>query len=248
MCSLALAQYHQPPQHQQQPQDDGQYKPQQYRDDSYSQPTRPPPKIISHKQAQNHDGAFKYAFAAENGLSQGEIISPDGSRNGGYTYVDPHGKKISVKYTAGKEGFRIIEGDHLPKSPEHAQPAPAAPYNQYQQRGPEDDGSYRPELYEKPEEHRPAYAPPQPIYKPAPAPYRPAISYPQPQPVPQYQPQPYHQPPTQPQYQPRPQQYQPPQPSYEQRSNQLEEKEPEYHDEPGKPNTFGNGYFFEFAG
>lgn len=76
-----------------------------------------PPQIISHKQSQNHDGQFKYAFHAENGLAQGEVISPDGTRNGGYTYVDPHGKKILVKYSAGKEGFRILESsDHIPKA------------------------------------------------------------------------------------------------------------------------------------
>lgn len=75
------------------------------------------PSIISHKQSQNHDGNFKYAFHAENGLAQGEVISPDGARSGGYTYIDPHGKKVLVKYSAGKEGFRIIESsDHIPKA------------------------------------------------------------------------------------------------------------------------------------
>lgn len=75
------------------------------------------PSIISHKQSLTHDGNFKYAFHAENGLAQGEVISPDGARSGGYTYIDPHGKKILVKYSAGKEGFRIIESsDHIPKA------------------------------------------------------------------------------------------------------------------------------------
>ncbi|XP_018331454.1 uncharacterized protein LOC108741232 isoform X2 [Agrilus planipennis] len=87
---------------------------------AYSAPRTPSPQIISHKQALNHDGNFKYAFAAENGLAQGESIAPDGSRTGGYTYVDPNGKKISVKYTAGKDGFKILEGDHIPKAPPHA--------------------------------------------------------------------------------------------------------------------------------
>ncbi|KAL3277420.1 hypothetical protein HHI36_012768 [Cryptolaemus montrouzieri] len=138
----------------------------QYVQQQYSQPqqqynaqpqynTPPPPQILSHKQALNHDGNFKYVFTAENGLAQGETIAPDGSRNGGYTYVDPTGRKISVKYSAGKEGFRILEGDHLPKAPLPIAPlpAPAAPsYNPqaYNTIGRQDDGQYRPELYEKP--------------------------------------------------------------------------------------------------
>lgn len=90
--------------------------PQQQQQDYY-RPKKVPPQILSHKQSQNHDGQFKYAFHAENGLAQGEVISPDGTRNGGYTYVDPAGKKILVKYSAGKEGFRIIESsDHIPKA------------------------------------------------------------------------------------------------------------------------------------
>jgi hypothetical protein len=73
-----------------------------------------------HKQALGHDGSFNYAFAADNGLQQGETISPDGTRIGSYSYVDPNGKKISVKYSAGRDGFRILEGDHVPKAPQIA--------------------------------------------------------------------------------------------------------------------------------
>jgi hypothetical protein len=69
-----------------------------------------------HKQALGQDGSFKYAFAADNGLQQGETISPDGTRLGSYSYVDPNGNKISVKYSAGRDGFRILEGDHVPKA------------------------------------------------------------------------------------------------------------------------------------
>lgn len=86
-----------------------------------------------HKQALAQDGSFNYAFAADNGLQQGESISPDGTRRGAYSYVDPNGKKISVKYTAGKDGFRILEGDHLPKAPA---PVAAAPVGGYAPRPP----------------------------------------------------------------------------------------------------------------
>lgn len=112
LISATLSQYTKPlfenPQQQQQ------YNAAPQRED-YHRPKKVP-SIISHKQSQTHDGNFKYAFHAENGLAQGEVISPDGTRSGGYTYIDPHGKKILVKYSAGKEGFRILESsDHIPK-------------------------------------------------------------------------------------------------------------------------------------
>lgn len=75
------------------------------------------PAILMHKQALQEDGGFQYAFAADNGLRQGESIRPDGSRTGAYSYTDPDGKEISVKYTAGRDGFRIVQGDHVPKAP-----------------------------------------------------------------------------------------------------------------------------------
>ena len=106
---------------------DAQYQ-QQYdhqpRYQQYEEPLRPQPVILMHKQALGQDGSFKYAFAADNGLQQGETISPDGTRTGSYSYVDPNGKKISVKYSAGKDGFRILEGDHVPKAPPAAAAAP----------------------------------------------------------------------------------------------------------------------------
>ncbi|XP_039282103.1 uncharacterized protein LOC111059889 isoform X2 [Nilaparvata lugens] len=109
---------------------------QQYAEDgSYSK--RPLPLILMHKQALTHDGNFNYVFAADNGLKQGETISPDGSRQGSYSYVDPSGKTISVKYTAGKDGFKILEGDHIPKPVPALPVAPAyteqiPPYQQFQ--------------------------------------------------------------------------------------------------------------------
>lgn len=139
-----------------------QYPNRQYDDsEQYNYQRTPPPQILTHKQALNHDGNFKYLFTSENGLAQGESIAPDGSRNGGYSYVDPTGRKISVKYTAGKEGFRILEADHLPKAPQPIAPLPAAqspvpqayrpqPYN-LQGAGSDDDGQYRPQIYERPQ-------------------------------------------------------------------------------------------------
>ena len=44
-----------------------------------------------------------------------EKITADGERIGQYSYIDNDGKTITVKYTAGKDGFRILEGDHVPR-------------------------------------------------------------------------------------------------------------------------------------
>ncbi|XP_017783279.1 PREDICTED: GATA zinc finger domain-containing protein 10-like, partial [Nicrophorus vespilloides] len=200
--------------------------------------SKPPPRILSHQQSQNHDGGFKFAFAAENGLAHSEAIAPDGSRNGGYSYVDPHGKTISVKYTAGKEGFRILEGQHVPKeSPQHQaiqqqqqqqqqqqyqQPEHRVPHYAQQQ---QHSDHFRIPLYTK-QQHAP---PPRPVYI-------------EQQQQPKYSPQPRY-PEQQPKYT---------QPKYVQEtsaSNSVEEsKEPEYNDEPGKAYSFGNGYAFQFSG
>ncbi|CAH2004094.1 unnamed protein product [Acanthoscelides obtectus] len=188
--------------------------------DRYNYNTPPPPQILTHKQALNHDGNFKYLFTSENGLAQGESIAPDGSRNGGYSYVDPTGRKISVKYTAGKEGFRILEADHLPKAPQPIAPVPghqpapiAAPpaphYAHYGAAGgQQDDGSYKPHLYESRQQ----------LIAPSP----PKIAIPPPRPA------------------------YPPIGLAQSASNTIEEKD--YNDEPGKPYSFGNGYVFEFGG
>lgn len=109
--------------------------------------TPAPVAILMHKQALGQDGSFNYAFSAENGLQQGEIINPDGSRTGSYSYVDPSGKTISLKYTAGKDGFRVLEGDHIPRPP--PLPIPVQPANNYYQPAPAQpqvqhyDGLYR---------------------------------------------------------------------------------------------------------
>merc|ERR1712106_953905 len=62
-----------------------------------------------------------------------EETSADGERVGQYRYIDDAGKTITVRYTAGKDGFRILEGAHVPtgatgqSSAQFRQEAPAAP-------------------------------------------------------------------------------------------------------------------------
>ncbi|XP_075989534.1 uncharacterized protein LOC142985318 isoform X2 [Anticarsia gemmatalis] len=78
--------------------------------------------ILHHKQSLTSDGAFRFEYASDNGLAAGEQIEPDGSRVGAYQYKDPSGQIVKLKYRAGKEGFQILEGSHLPKSPEPVPP------------------------------------------------------------------------------------------------------------------------------
>ncbi|KAJ8705767.1 hypothetical protein PYW08_012813 [Mythimna loreyi] len=87
--------------------------------------------ILHHKQSLTSDGAFRFEYASDNGLAAGEQIEPDGSRVGAYQYKDPSGQLVKLKYRAGKDGFQILEGSHLPKSPEPV--APSSGDNYYQQ-------------------------------------------------------------------------------------------------------------------
>merc|ERR1712066_199217 len=43
-----------------------------------------------------------------------EETGADGERVGQYSYIGLDGKTITVRYTAGKDGFRILEGAHIP--------------------------------------------------------------------------------------------------------------------------------------
>lgn len=245
--------------------------PQHYEKETYYYSTRPPPQIISHKQAQNHNGAFKFAFTAENGLTHGEEISPDGSRTGGYSYIDPHGKKITVKYSAGKEGFRIIEGDHLPRPvplPAH-HPQPAESHHQYKPPSPQKppQQKYIPQKYIPQSQPKKFYTrPPPPIPPPILRPQEDTQTqyYVRPEKVNYYdgeyeRPVKYSNVPIKSEgykggaviksYIPPAKYAQEPR-KYETAtaSNSLEEKEPDYDDEPGKPYSFGKGYFFHFEG
>ncbi|CAB3371349.1 Hypothetical predicted protein [Cloeon dipterum] len=68
-------------------------------------------------------------YRTDDGHQRTEATDGQGNVRGEYSYVDPNGKTITVKYTAGKDGFKV-EGDHLPKAPAVPQaqaPAPAAP-------------------------------------------------------------------------------------------------------------------------
>merc|ERR1712066_1043678 len=90
-------------------------------------------KILKEQRFNSGDGRTGSAFATEDGKIFREETNAQGERIGQYSYIDENGKTITVKYTAGKDGFRILEGDHIratgqqaaPFNPAEAAPAPA---------------------------------------------------------------------------------------------------------------------------
>ncbi|CAG7786725.1 unnamed protein product, partial [Allacma fusca] len=79
------------------------------------------PQLLQDNRQLNHDGTINFQYAADNGLQQGESVDPDGTRRGFYSYIGADGKPLTVKYTAGKNGF-VAEGAHLPRQPNVAAP------------------------------------------------------------------------------------------------------------------------------
>jgi len=71
-------------------------------------------KILKEQRFNAGDGRFGSAFAQEDGTVYREETTADGERIGQYSYIDNDGKTITVRYTAGKNGFRILEGAHVP--------------------------------------------------------------------------------------------------------------------------------------
>ncbi|KAK3919683.1 Pupal cuticle protein 27, partial [Frankliniella fusca] len=96
-----------------------------------------PVAILEHRQELQDDGTFNYAFSADNGLTQNEAFHPDGSRTGSYSYVDPKGETILVKYRADRFGFHVLDGSSIPSTPPHTvntpNAAPSAPRGASQQ-------------------------------------------------------------------------------------------------------------------
>jgi len=94
-------------------------------------------KILKEQRFNAGDGRFGSAFAQEDGIVYREETTADGERVGQYSYIDNDGKTITVRYTAGKDGFRILEGAHVPTGAtgqesapflaKAAAPAPVAP-------------------------------------------------------------------------------------------------------------------------
>merc|ERR1712128_313166 len=71
-------------------------------------------RILQEQRFNMGDGKFGSAFAQEDGVAFKEESSGNNERIGQYSYIDENGKTITVKYSAGVNGFRILEGDHIP--------------------------------------------------------------------------------------------------------------------------------------
>merc|ERR1712110_206726 len=72
-------------------------------------------KILKEQRFNAGDGRHGAAFAQEDGTVFREETTSDGERIGQYSYIDQDGKTITVRYSAGKDGFRILEGAHVPE-------------------------------------------------------------------------------------------------------------------------------------
>merc|ERR1711963_511558 len=84
-------------------------------------------KILKEQRFNAGDGRHGAAFAQEDGTVFREETTSDGERIGQYSYIDQDGKTITVRYSAGKDGFRILEGSHIPEGATGLQSAPFDP-------------------------------------------------------------------------------------------------------------------------
>jgi len=77
-------------------------------------------RILQEQRFNMGDGKFGSAFAQEDGTISKEESTGNNERIGQYSYIDDTGKTITVKYSAGVNGFRILEGDHIPSGGQNA--------------------------------------------------------------------------------------------------------------------------------
>jgi len=70
-------------------------------------------KILKEQRFNAGDGRTGSAFATEDGQLFREETDAQGNRIGEYSYIGDNGKVFTVRYSAGKDGFRILEGDHI---------------------------------------------------------------------------------------------------------------------------------------
>merc|ERR1719379_3161890 len=71
-------------------------------------------RILQEQRFNMGDGKFGAAYAQEDGVAFKEESTGNNERIGQYSYLDENGNTIVVKYSAGVNGFRILEGAHIP--------------------------------------------------------------------------------------------------------------------------------------
>jgi len=84
-------------------------------------------KILKEQRFNAGDGRFGSAFAQEDGVVFREETGAAGERVGQYSYIGDDGQTYTVKYTAGKDGFRILDGSHIPTGANGLNSAPFNP-------------------------------------------------------------------------------------------------------------------------
>jgi len=73
-------------------------------------------KILKEQRFNAGDGRAGSAFATEDGTIFKEEADINGNRIGQYSYIGDDGQTYTVRYSAGKDGFRILEGAHIPST------------------------------------------------------------------------------------------------------------------------------------
>merc|ERR1712117_893653 len=71
-------------------------------------------RILQEQRFNMGDGKFGAAYAQEDGVAFKEESTGNNERIGQYSYIDENGNTIVVKYSAGVNGFRILDGAHIP--------------------------------------------------------------------------------------------------------------------------------------
>merc|ERR1712227_243969 len=71
-------------------------------------------RILQEQRFNMGDGKFGAAYAQEDGVAFKEESTGNNERIGQYSYIDENGNEIVVKYSAGVNGFRILDGAHIP--------------------------------------------------------------------------------------------------------------------------------------
>ncbi|XP_040569160.1 uncharacterized protein [Lepeophtheirus salmonis] len=77
-------------------------------------------KILQEQRFNLGNGKFGHAAQLEDGTVFREESSGKNSRIGEYSYVGDDGKVYKVKYEAGINGFRILDGSHIPSGGQNA--------------------------------------------------------------------------------------------------------------------------------
>merc|ERR1712038_1596749 len=71
-------------------------------------------KIIQEQRFNTGKGRFGHATQQEDGVIIKEESTGNNQRVGEYQYVGDDGKLYTVRWEAGVNGFRILNGDHIP--------------------------------------------------------------------------------------------------------------------------------------